>query len=79
MQIRLKNQISQRSVITIRRSGASFTKRGKLARESKSYTAKMAVEISAGDLIAMCKIKNTDATSHLHVDHCNIPSAEIAN
>ncbi len=70
MQISLKNQISQRSVITIRRSGASFTKRG------KSYTAKMAVKISAGDLIAMCKIKNTDATSHLHVDHCNIPSAE---
>ncbi len=35
----------------------------------------MGVEISAGDLLTMCKLKNTDATSHLHIDQRNIPSA----
>ncbi len=34
----------------------------------------MGVEISAGDLLTMCKLKNTDATSHLHIDQRNIPS-----
>ncbi len=29
----------------------------------------MGVEISASDLLTMCKIKNTDATSHLHICH----------
>ncbi len=51
---------------------ASFTKQGKLAREPNSKTAPMGVEISAGDLLTMRKLKN--ATSHLHVDQCNIPS-----
>ncbi len=35
----------------------------------------MGVEISAGDLLIMRKLKNTDATSHLHIDQLNIPSA----
>ncbi len=35
----------------------------------------MGVEISAGDLLATRKLKNTDATSHLHIDQRNIPSA----
>ncbi len=35
----------------------------------------MGVEINAGDLLTMRKLKNTDATSHLHIDQCNIPSA----
>ncbi len=33
--------------------------------------AVMSVEISAGDLLTMCKLKNT---SHLHIDQRNIPS-----
>ncbi len=28
----------------------------------------MSMEISAGDLLTMHKLKNTDATSHLHID-----------
>ncbi len=35
----------------------------------------MGGEISAGDLLTMCKLKNTDATSHLNIDQRNIPSA----
>ncbi len=35
----------------------------------------MGVEISAGDLLTTRKLRNTDATSHLHIDQCNIPSA----
>ncbi len=54
---------------------ASFTKQGKLAREPNSKTVPMGGEISAGDLLTMHKLKNTDATSHLHIDQCNIPSA----
>ncbi len=38
-------------------SGASFTKQGKLAREHKSKTASMAVEISAGELLKTVQIK----------------------
>ncbi len=53
----------------------SFTKQGKLAREHNSKTALMGVEISAGDLLTTCKLKNTDATSHLHIDQRNILSA----
>ncbi len=49
-------------------SRASFTKQGKLARERNSKTAPMGVETSAGDLLTTCKLKNTDATSHLHID-----------
>ncbi len=52
-----------------------FYKQGKLARELNSKTAQMDVEISPGDLLTMCKIKNTVATSHLHIDQRNIPSA----
>ncbi len=48
---------------------ASFTK------QSKFKTASMGVEISAGDLLTMSKLKNTDLASHLHIDQCNIPSA----
>ncbi len=33
------------------------------------------MEISAGDLLTTCKLENTDATSHLHIDQCNIPSS----
>ncbi len=50
---------------------ASFTKQGKLARERNSKTAPMSVEISAGDLLTKRKLKNTDATSHLHIDQRN--------
>ncbi len=32
-------------------------------------------DIFVGDLLTMCKLKNTDATSHLHIDQRNIPSA----
>ncbi len=35
----------------------------------------MSMDISAGDLLTMHKLKNTDATSHLHIDQRNIPSA----
>ncbi len=51
---------------------ANFTKQGKLARERNS---KKKSKISAGDLLKTCKLYNTDATSHLHIDQCNIPSA----
>ncbi len=54
---------------------ASFTKQGKLARERNSKTAPIGGEISAGDLLTMRKLKNTDAPSHLHIDQRNIPSA----
>ncbi len=33
------------------------------------------MEISSGDLLTMRKLKNTDVTSHLHIDQHNIPSA----
>ncbi len=36
----------------------------------------MGVNISAGDLLTTRKLKNTDATSHLHIDQRNTPSAE---
>ncbi len=39
---------------------ARFTKQGKLALERNSKTAPMSVEISAGDLLTMSKLKNTD-------------------
>ncbi len=54
---------------------ARFTKQGKLVRERKSKTAPMGVEMSAGDLLTTWKLKNTDATTHLHIDQRNIPSA----
>ncbi len=54
---------------------ASFTKQGKLARECNSKTAPMGGEIYAGDLLAMRKLNNTDATCHLHIDQHNISSA----
>ncbi len=50
---------------------ASFTKQGKLAQERNSQKN---LEISAGDLRTMCKLKNTDATPNLHIDQRNIPS-----
>ncbi len=34
----------------------------------------MSVEMSAGDLLTTHKLKNADATSHLHIDQRNIPS-----
>ncbi len=37
----------------------------------------MGMEISAGDLMTMRKLKNTDATSHLHIDQHNMPSAAL--
>ncbi len=55
--------------ITLR---ASFTKQGKLARKCNSKTAQMGVEMSASDLLTMRKLKNTDTTSHLHIDQRNI-------
>ncbi len=33
------------------------------------------MEISAGDLLTMCKLKNTDATCNLHVNQRNKPGA----
>ncbi len=54
---------------------ASFTKQGKLAQERNSKTAPMGVDISVGDLLTTRKLKNTDATSNLHIDQRNIPSA----
>ncbi len=54
---------------------ASFTKQGKLARERNSKTVLMGAEISAGDLLTTLKLKNTDATSRLHIDKRYIPSA----
>ncbi len=42
----------------------SFTKQGKLAR----------FQSSMDDLLATCKLKNTDTTSNLHIDQRNIPS-----
>ncbi len=35
----------------------------------------MGVNISAGNLMTMHKLKNTDATSNFHNDQCNLPSA----
>ncbi len=64
-------QSSIKSERTIR---ASFTKQGKLAWERDSKTALMGVEISTGDLLTTCELKDTDATSHLHIDQRNIPS-----
>ncbi len=54
---------------------ARFTIQGKLTRERNSKTAPMGMEISAGDLLTKPKLKNTDTTSHLHIDQSNIPSA----
>ncbi len=65
-------QSSIKSEHTIR---ASFTRQGKLAWERDSKTAPMGVEISAGDLLTTRELKNTDATSHLHINQRNIPSA----
>ncbi len=54
---------------------ASFTKQGKLAGQHSSKTEPMGEDISAGDLLTTTrKLKNTDATSHLHINQCNIPS-----
>ncbi len=44
-------------------------------RERISKTAPTGVEISVGDLLTTRKLKNTDLTSHLHIDQRNIPSA----
>ncbi len=55
--------------LTITWFRARFTKQGKLARERNSKTN------SVGDLLTMRKLKNTDATSHLHIDQRNMPSA----
>lgn len=44
-----------------------------LNRAKSAVTAQIGVEISAGDLQTMHKLKNT--TSHLDNDQCNIPSA----
>ncbi len=54
---------------------ASFTKQRKLAWERNSKTVQMGVEISMGDLLTMHKLKNTDATSNLHINQRNTPSA----
>ncbi len=35
----------------------------------------MGGDISVGDLLTIQKLKNTDATSYLHLDQCNIPNA----
>ncbi len=56
-------------------SRASLTKHCKLAWERNYKTAPMEGDIFVGDLLTMCKLKNTDATSHLHIDQRNIPSA----
>ncbi len=56
----------------------SFTKQDKLAWERNSKTAPMGVEILWKLRVIYLqprKLKNTDATSHLHVDQGNIPSA----
>ncbi len=39
---------------------------GKLAEKQNSKTAPLGMGISAGDLLTTRKLKNTDATSHLH-------------
>ncbi len=44
-------------------------------RERNSKTAQTGVQISASDLLTTLKLKNTDVTSHLHIDQHNIPSA----
>ncbi len=49
----------------------NFTKPSKLARERNSKTAPMGVEISVGDWQTTHKLKNTDTTSHLHIDQRN--------
>ncbi len=48
---------------------------GKLAQERNSKTVPMGMEMSVGDLLTTHKLKNTDATSHLHIDQRNIRSA----
>ncbi len=40
-----------------------------------SKSAAMGVEMSAGDLLIMHKLKNTEGTSNLHINQRNIPSA----
>ncbi len=54
---------------------ARFTKQGKLALERISIKAQMGGDNSAGDLLTMCTLKNTDAISHFHNDECNLPRA----
>ncbi len=54
---------------------ARFTKQSKLEQMRNSKTAQMDVGISAGELLTSRKLKNTDATSHLHIDQRNIPKA----
>ncbi len=56
-------------MVSITSLRASFTKQGKLARERNSKTAPMGGEITAGDLLTMCKL-----TSHLHIDQRDIPN-----
>lgn len=51
---------------------ARFTKQGKLA---PFKTVPVGEEISVCDLLTMRKLKNTDATSHLHINILNIPSS----
>lgn len=39
----------------------------------------MGLEISMGDLLTTHKLRNTNATSFLHIEQCNIPSAAQMN
>ncbi len=52
-----------------------MTKQGKLTGGSNYKTAAMGVEISAGDLLKMCKLKNTDTHLIYIINQPNIPSA----
>ncbi len=51
-----------------------FNKQGKLERERNYKTVQMGGKSSAGDLLTTRKLKNTDASSHFHIDQRNIPS-----
>ncbi len=67
--------VKKQKKLNLWRLWASFTKQGKLLRERNSKTAPMGGEIYVGDLLTTRKLKNTEATSHLHIDQRNIPSA----
>lgn len=41
-------------------------------------TAQMVMNISADDLLTMCKLKNKCVTSYLHIDQRNISTAQIS-
>ncbi len=55
--------------------GARFAKQGKVALERNYLKAPMGGENSAGDLLTMLTLKNTDTTSHFHNDQRNLPRA----